>query len=417
MKRVFRVFLFVLLPLVASCEEKARDDVSPSSEKTEYELAVEAIKRRAHQIAEVQWSSLSQIPRNSGYFPANTVVMGIPYSSVKELDKFVGHDVSFYTFLTAVQNPRSVLYTENVGDHPYHGVNCSTYYGTVCSMAVNYALGLEAPYESGMYSELPFIEKVENQDPSCVKVGDILWKKGHVVMVEDVTYCKDGSMESVSILESSGSFTRIKFYSQSSFLSRWKASSWVLYRYLDFDKIAKQDEIPFLSSLSIDNYSVNYQSVVCPSRGDRACYREGEDVVLNMLRQCDCDFIISRNGQEVCRVISPNEDIVLSSLQAGKYEVLTDGHSVSSFEVVQTDVRANRNDLGSLVVDFASSNGLPESVVFCTITGARKHIHLITEEERLIGQLLFDNIYEDTYLKVVFRGEYGRVTNSPIYLN
>lgn len=407
---------FALLTFVMSCVDPGLDEISPSTDKSDYDLAIEAIKRRSHQIAEVQWYALSQIPRNIGFFPANTTVEGIPYSSVKELDKFVGHDVSFYTFLTAVQNPKSVLYTEDVGEAPYHGVNCAAYYGTVCSMTVNYALGLDAPFESGMYAHLPFIEKVEKQDPSSVKVGDILWMKGHVVMVEDVTYNKDKSIERVFILESSGSFTRIKRYSYNYFCKIWRQNSWVLYRYLDIERALKQDEIPFLSSLSQDNYSINYESAVCPSRGDRACYREGETVVLNMLKHCNGDLIIKQDGREITRFDRPINDIILSSLQAGMYEVMVDGQFACSFEVLQTDVTVNKVSDG-LLVDFSSSNGLPESVIFCTITGARKLIYLISDEERSIGNILFEPMSRDLYVKVVFRGEYGRVTNSPINLD
>lgn len=100
------------------------------------------MRKRAHQIADVFWTSLGNIPNLSGFFPSGGTFSGIPYSSVKELDKNVGQEVSFYTFLSAVANPRSVLYTERVCNNPYKGVNCATYYGSVCSMTVNYALGL-----------------------------------------------------------------------------------------------------------------------------------------------------------------------------------------------------------------------------------------------------------------------------------
>ena len=415
MNKGFWTVSVTLLFIVVSCEKVATDEATHYTAASDNNPAIEAIKRRAHQIAEVQWYALSQIPRNTGFFPANTIVDGIPYSSVKELDKFVGHDVSFYTFLTAVQNPRSVLYTEDVGRAPYHGVNCAAYYGTVCSMAVNYALGLDAPFESGMYASLPFIEKVEKQDPSSVRVGDILWRKGHVVMVEDVMYNKDKSIARISILESSGSYTRIKRYSPGYFRKIWKEYSWVLYRYLDIERAIKQDEIPFLSSLSQDNYSIKYESAVCPSRGDRACYREGEMVMLNILKPCNSDLIVKLDGREISRYDNPVNDIMLSSLEAGMYEVVADGKSACSFEVLQTDVTANEVSDG-LVVDFSSSNGLPESVIFCTITGSRKLIYLITDEDRSNGRILFDPVHGDTYVKVVFRGEYGRVTNSPINL-
>ena len=190
----------------------------------------------------------------------------------------------------------------------------------------------------------------------------------------------------------------------------------MLYRYLDIERALKQDEIPFLSSLSQDNYSINYESAVCPSRGDRACYREGETVVLNMLKHCNGDLIVKQDGREITRYDRPVNDIILSSLQAGMYEVMADGQFACSFEVLQTDVTVNKVSDG-LVVGFSSSNGLPESVIFCTITGARKLIYLISDEERSIGNILFDPMYGGLYVKVVFRGEYGRVTNSPINLD
>ena len=101
-----------------------------------------ALLRRADQITKLCWTPLAQVPTQGGYFNQGRTVKGVPYSSVKEMEKFVGQYVSFYTFMTAVSNPKSVLYTENVKEPPYHGTNCSTFYGTVCSIAVNYVLGL-----------------------------------------------------------------------------------------------------------------------------------------------------------------------------------------------------------------------------------------------------------------------------------
>lgn len=380
--------------------------------REEYIQAVEIIQRRAQQIAGVQWTTLNDVPRNSGFFPADTVISGIPYSSVKELDKFVGQDVSFYTFLTAVQNPRSVLYTEHVGQTPYSGVNCAAFYGTVCSMTVNYVLGFDAPYESGMYASLPFIEKVEKQDPSEVRIGDILWQKGHVVLVEDVKHKSNGNISSIYILESSGSYTRIKQYSLSSFIDRWKSSSWVLYRYLDFGRIAHQEEYSFLSSLSPDNYSVRYDSDVCTSRGDRACYREGEDVVINLLTLMDEEAHISRNGQDYSVATFKNGNLTLTELPSGKYEVRVNTSS-TSFEVIRTSVKAVKAG-GGVFVEFDESNGVPECVVLCSKTGARKRIHTITDSELSSGRLWVDYNDSNIYVKVFYRGEYGRVSNGPV---
>lgn len=421
----------VLMPLFVACQIFEWDDeiqindvyrraddsswIPQSISAAEYQRAVETIQRRAHQIADVKWSPVGEVPRNGGTaYTAGKTVSGIPYSSVKELDKFVGHEVSFYTFLTAVQNPKSVLYTENVSRSPYCGVNCAAYYGTVCSISVNYALGLDAPYESSMYAKLPFFEKVANQSPKAVKVGDVLWKKGHVVMVEDVNSTIDGSVEFVSILESISGGTSIKKYSFAEFSNRWNASSWVLYRYLDFARVLEQEDIRFLSSVDQDNYTVSLIAPLCPSRGDRACYREGEEVVLNVLGKFDDAVYIRRDGQLVYTFDCKSIDLKLTDLTAGMYEVsLSDGQALCSFEVVQTEVRVRKVSSG-MAIDYSSINGIPESVILCTATGTRKYIHVFTDEEREFGRIMIPHNDSAEYLKVFFRGEYGRVSNRPI---
>lgn len=384
----------------------------------EYSLAVETIQRRAHQISEVKWHTLGAVPKNERFFPKNMTVSGIPYSSVKELDKFVGHEVSFYTFLTAAKNPKSVLYTENVGLYPYNGENCATFYGTVCSMTVNYALGLNAPFDTSMYELLPFIERVSEQTPTSIKIGDILWKKGHVVLVEDIVYAGDGTIEKVFILESIGSYARIKDYTFQDFVARWESSSWVLYRYLDFGRVLLQEDIAFLSSTSIDNYSVDFDPQICTSRGDRACYREGDDILINILSSYDGTVSILKDGVVCFTRNSDEKDFILSNLAPGQYSVeLTDAIDKPStcFEIIETKVDVQRTDDG-VIVKFGSLNGYPENVVLCTSTGGRTRIHILTASERDSGSVRLRTRVGCDYLKVFFRGEYGRVSNAPIRL-
>ena len=73
---------------------------------------------KAHQIADIEWTPLKDIPGLTKPIPAGIMRTGIPYSSVKEKDKFVGQEVSFHTFMTALHTPRNVLYTEDVKESP-----------------------------------------------------------------------------------------------------------------------------------------------------------------------------------------------------------------------------------------------------------------------------------------------------------
>ena len=55
---------------------------------------------------------------------------GMPYSSVRWVEKYIGYNVSFETFYTALSNPDSVVYTKPITGT---GQNVHNHYGVVCS--------------------------------------------------------------------------------------------------------------------------------------------------------------------------------------------------------------------------------------------------------------------------------------------
>lgn len=100
--------------------------------------------KRAYQMTDLCFTPLDSFVANPNKsYHGGEHYHGMVYSSVKETCQFVGLDVSLHTFMTAMHNPRSVMYTENVGKLPYHGHNCGAYYGTVCSAFVSYVLGMK----------------------------------------------------------------------------------------------------------------------------------------------------------------------------------------------------------------------------------------------------------------------------------
>ena len=120
---------------------------------------------RLKAMTNVVWKTLSKVASPQRYneecFDADTVNIGLPYSDLGEYSKYVGFDVSIRTFLTALLNPRSVMYTENASSeasaskygityHNYEGA-AGSYYGTVCSGLTGYALGLPEILTSNLY--------------------------------------------------------------------------------------------------------------------------------------------------------------------------------------------------------------------------------------------------------------------------
>lgn len=387
--------------------------------------ALEIMRKRAETISKISWTPLGDVPKRNGIFPQGTEVKGIPYSSVKELDKFVGQEVSFYTFLSAVNNPRSVLYTENVGQSPYKGKNCAAYYGSVCSMTVNYALGLDRPYGTFMYGTLPQIKRVAKQDLEHAAPGDIVhFLYGHVIMITNITKSDDGVIRYVEILECQGNGAFTKKYTLQKFQERLDKYPHVLYRYTNLSKLALEPS-PF-PEIETNIDLGNNAKALSLSRGDRVTYSEDEgEVVVNVLDNSYDRLVVTRedNGIIVKDVIlGDDKDIVLSFLEPGNYKAIlkkndeTESDAVC-FEVLQTDVTLSYKS-NFIDISFHSSNGIPEYIVFCKEYGGRLLIADITEEERQAGHKLVkcETSVASLYMKVFFRGEYGRVSNHIIPL-
>lgn len=109
---------------------------------------------RAAQLAELVWQPAVGLTVNSRGFYQNAPetgsakpVRGMPYSSVRVEDKFIGIDIRLTTFISSLENAHGVLYardTSDPEDAAYHDKinNTYLYYGIVCSSFANYALAL-----------------------------------------------------------------------------------------------------------------------------------------------------------------------------------------------------------------------------------------------------------------------------------
>ena len=414
MMRLHYISLLLSLTISIACRV---DSVSPVEDDTLMISPVEVeLHRRAEQIAKIQWTPLLEMPTQGGFYPRGKTVYGIPYSSVKEMEKFVGQYVSFYTFMTAVFNPKSVLYTENVKEPPYHETNCSSFYGTVCSMAVNYVLGLPYSFTTSSYKNLPCFEMVNPQSIDAALPGDILLQdKKHVVLILDV-FKHDERVSGISILESyGGGGTHIYRYTRESIAARWQRDGWELLRYKDLDKITEIESMAFNDY----PYSKPYISPICCSRGDRASFAAGETIVLNNLDEQSHQIRIVRDGAEEGTIVSAGNDVTFSTLSPGIYtfDLSNPAWNNPSVEVIDATVSAQRSG-DDLVVSFSSVNAKPMSMIISNIHGNRYVVEPIGDTERIAGQktLKMPNRSGQLYLKVMFEGAYGSVSNEPLLI-
>jgi len=117
----------VLLAMAVCLQSSSFAEEANKSSHTWREKAVQY----ARVLSRVKWTPVAggMPKRSGGYFEEGTEYTGVPYSSVKAVGRCIGFDIYLKTFLAAVENPDSVLYTENLSGKVS---NAAAYYGTVC---------------------------------------------------------------------------------------------------------------------------------------------------------------------------------------------------------------------------------------------------------------------------------------------
>lgn len=220
----------VALPLALSAADKAG---------TWQERAAAHARILSH----VKWSPVSDtLPnRKGGFFEKGKEVTGVPYSSVRSEGRYIGFDIALRTFLAAVENPHSVLYTENFTGKVS---NAAAYYGSVCSAYTSYALGCGIPEVSRRYG--PEISRgialVEPQSAQGAQVGDVIYTPhatessgSHVELVTAVTRDKEGRVTSVRVEESRPPTTQVTDRGVENFNAHLAAKNKQLFRVTDLD--------------------------------------------------------------------------------------------------------------------------------------------------------------------------------------
>ncbi len=433
--RPFLFFVLALLLLGCSHEEFEDGEINKRShypiilnDSLRFMGARNAVKK-AYQMTDIRFVPKADIAANSKIYHQGQTYKGMIYSSTKEINTYVGEDISFYTFMTAMNNPRSKLYTEIIGQAPYHGSNCNAYYGTVCSGLVSYALGLKENFRSYDFRSSDKMYEIYKPCSDSIQVADVIWQPGHVVLVTDVSKQPDGKVTNVEIAESTsgGTYRRIlgKENIRDYFLNGKK-----LLRYLELEK--NTNYIPCNQFVAVGDEVLEpfvYNDLICPDKGDKSCYRTDEDVILNLARK-DGILEVYRDEVLIETISSGNDmDFCLKGLDAGDYKarVYFDGKA-SDFvywKVLETHVSIDYN---TNRVYFGSINAKPVYFEFCNISGFRPedyggvYTHPFTDEDLRKGYIDVTppssspdkkkRTYE--YVKIHFECEYGRIVNAPL---
>ncbi len=389
--------------------------------------------KKAYQMANVTWAPVaSGMPYNSGTFTNGTTYKGTPYSSVKEYSQYIFEDVSLETFMTAVKNPRSVLYTENISSsnsqsalgRTYHGTNCACYYGSVCSALLSYAYGI--PHNFTTYEVLTWdkMEVVEDQTAYGLKLGDCMWQQGHVVLITDIKRNSRGVISNIEVIQNAGQKTNKASYTLDGFENYRINGNFTILRYKELWK--NKTYVPATEFVAVEEETVTgytYNTDICPNLGNKCNYSTEDTVILNLrtdyASQGFTTLEVYKDNAEqpiISRAIS-SYDEQLQNLSYGDYKARIVGSTDSDFtyfKVVDMSVTQTGDSFS-----FDSENSTPLYYEFVNTAGSRgesetgPRIHMFTQEELTnksatpTGNTIYRENYQ--YLKVHFSTDYGRI--------
>lgn len=202
------------------------------------EKHIENFQKKVRQLTEIEWTPKGNIPmafsaddKTGNNFNYRNYTTGVPYTGIPysgNLGRSVGFGVSLETFMTAVNNPYSLMYSEdlsNVKGSPWgEGVrysrtnaHCRAWYGTYCNSFAQYVSGHSLPMGcSGLVQKyintygvkvpqlIKLPQDIRTETIDTLQPGDILSSSGqvHTRIVYDVERNENGHVSSISVAES-----------------------------------------------------------------------------------------------------------------------------------------------------------------------------------------------------------------------
>lgn len=416
-------FLFFAFLSIVSCSNNGELEDSHYDIQIQKSIGVKNAVKKAYQMTDIMFVPKNTIRINFGKLLPGDSVRGMIYSSVKELGTYVGSNVSFYTFMTAINNPRSKIYTERIDKEPYHGTNCKAYYGTVCSDLVSYALGLDPILLSHDFPVSEKMQEIEYYD--SIEVADVLWKQGHVALVTNVAKDSDNHILSIEISEANQEGAVRKVYDNELYLDYLFLFQYEkIFRYKEIENNTEYTpQTEFVVCQGEEPTPFVYNNDICVDKGDKSLYLEREKVVINIMRSYDT-LEIYKDGELYKELADTISNVVLNDLTYGDYKArlktATGCSDYTFWKVVDAKIRFDKT---SYRLYFSSANAVPEYASCCALSGGigRPHneyfSHSISDDERRAGYLTIpkEKMYEDLpYIKVLFSTDYGKIISTPI---
>lgn len=244
---------------------------------------------------------------------------GVKYSDQNETPGRVGFEVSPYSYCTAVHNPRSAYWTENVQNHKsqygwkYHDGNGSSngWFGQNCSNSVDWVRGYDKALHfarnyaaTSAYGSPTLDASVVTPDSTCSNLRplDNIVKSTHVWIVAEIWKDASGTPRFIRCAESGGGNTYYTstLYSVESWLGRITGVEDYQITRLPNNITATQE--PLLDyvgdDLTDDFTPITYNDDICTFIGDKVEFMWGGIIYLNVHRYNGWENVIIEKWNE-----------------------------------------------------------------------------------------------------------------------
>ena len=320
--------------------------------------------KRAMQMTDIRWSTICPMPSSHCFYTtegktyAQTFVQpgspmtGMIYSSVLKNQKFLGYNVSLETFMTALTDPRSVLYEKTLHGSGRNNVGC--WYGIVCSCFASYVHDLPVRTICRDWPKIPYVTTLGQIPAEEMKLLDVVLNtKRHIAVITDILRDEQGKVAYIQISEATLPQCKKTYFTPDEFQLFWYKNDFQIYRnthiqeitytpspfvYIEADKERGIEADPFLPEYE-------YNTVLMPDQGNASNYSAEDPVNLDLLEEGWESVTLQLGGEEENGMILPvpeDKRVTLTGLKAGLYRAAAlkaDGTKSRTVEWAVTDVR------------------------------------------------------------------------------
>lgn len=385
----------------------------------------------------------SNVVAGRRYWTPGVEVEGLPYSNCFPYGRAIGSDIRFETFMTALRNPNSVVYTRDARDYStssiascYYGHNCSSYNNLLMNIPVQ-CIGRPYSFSTNRWIEYP--KQIE-----CLQIGDgiSLYKsvpdQGHVILIKGIEK-SNGEITHITVTESYMPKDRTVRYTVTDFINRYFKGG----AGYEFASIYRNTGLVNLTEFEEFNpETYQYSDKIGLNLGNNTNYDKSDDIPIEVSffndsidyfdlyyggvlqhRYYRSDGVAGYdNGVLETKIITLDK----STMATGVYEVRPESGVSQYFCLAKSgNVTANRLKNGDIYV--VSTNHSDNVSPFGVLLYSNKSYETTRGMWDMGGNAItvipkewFDyvDVFADaTYVMVAYRNEYGNIFTQKIAIN